>query len=327
MHDPKLWDDPTSAQTLLVEEARLTKRIEQWRQIETRYDETALMIQMSAEESGWDHDILQNVGWIETSLRQLYLQLHLNADKDECHAIVTIHPGAGGTESADWAEMLTRMYVRWAERRGYAVETLDRQAGEEAGIKSVTFRVTGQYAYGYMKSESGVHRLVRISPFDANKRRHTSFASVFISPEIADDPDVEIDEKDIRIDTYRASSAGGQNVNKVSSAIRITHFPTGVVVQCQNERSQLQNKATALTVLRSRIYQIQQEKRQQELSKISGAKKEISWGSQIRSYVFQPYQMVKDHRTGTESGNVSAVMDGEIDALIEGYLAWRSSET
>ena len=327
MHDPKLWDDPTSAQTLLVEEARLTKRIEQWRQIETRYDETALMIQMSAEESGWDHDILQNVGWIETSLRQLYLQLHLNADKDECHAIVTIHPGAGGTESADWAEMLTRMYVRWAERRGYAVETLDRQAGEEAGIKSVTFRVTGQYAYGYMKSESGVHRLVRISPFDANKRRHTSFASVFISPEIADDPDVEIDEKDIRIDTYRASSAGGQNVNKVSSAIRITHFPTGVVVQCQNERSQLQNKATALTILRSRIYKIQQEQRQQELSKISGAKKEIAWGSQIRSYVFQPYQMVKDHRTGTEIGNVSAVMDGEIDALIEGYLAWRSSET
>jgi peptide chain release factor 2 len=231
-----------------------------------------------------------------------------------------IHPGAGGTESQDWAQMLTRMYIRWAERKGYQVETLDLLPGEEAGIKSVTFSVKGPYAYGYLRAESGIHRLVRISPFDANKRRHTSFASIFVSPEIEDDADVVINEKEIRIDTYRASSAGGQHVNKTSSAVRITHLPTGIVVQCQNERSQLQNKAVAMTVLKSRLYELQQEQKQEALSKLTGEKKEIGWGHQIRSYVFQPYQMVKDHRTGIEKGQVAAVMDGEIDSFMEGYL-------
>ncbi len=218
--------------------------------------------------------------------------------------------------------MLTRMYVRWAETRGYKVETLDLQPGDEAGIKSVTLGIEGAYAYGYLRSECGVHRLVRISPFDANKRRHTSFAAVFLSPEIEDDTEVAIDDKDLRIDTYRASSAGGQNVNKTSSAVRITHLPTRTVVQCQNERSQLQNKATAMKVLRSRLYELQQAERDAALSKLTGAgeKKDIAWGHQIRSYVMQPYQIVKDHRTGVETGNIPSVLDGNIDLFIEGYL-------
>ncbi len=216
--------------------------------------------------------------------------------------------------------MLMRMYLRWSERKGYSVETFDLQPGDEAGIKSVTFAAKGSYAYGYFKAEAGVHRLVRISPFDANKRRHTSFASVFVSPEIEDDPDVVIDEKDLRIDIYRASGAGGQHVNKTSSAVRITHLPSKIVTQCQNERSQLQNKAVAMTVLKSRLYELQQEKKQEDMAKITGEKKEIGWGNQIRSYVFQPYQMVKDHRTGIEKGNVTSVMDGDIDIFVEGYL-------
>ncbi len=324
-HDPGLWKNAAEARQTLAQKASLEKSLKRWEEIEARRDEAALMIQLS-EETG-DTTLFREIGdhlaWMETESARLYTQLHLSEEKDPANAIVVIHPGAGGTESADWAQMLTRMYLRWMERRGYAVETLDLQPGDEAGIKSVTLRVSGEYAYGHLKGESGVHRLVRISPFDANKRRHTSFVSVFVSPEIEDDPDVVIDDKDIRIDTYRASSAGGQNVNKTSSAIRITHFPTGVVVQCQNERSQLQNKAVAMTVLKSRLYKLQQEKRQEELSKITGEKKEIGWGSQIRSYVFQPYQMVKDHRTGTEVGNVASVMDGDIDAFIESYLKWR----
>jgi peptide chain release factor 2 len=324
-HDPDLWKNAAEARKTLAQKAALEKSLKRWEEIEARRDEAALMIQLS-EEAG-DATLLREIGdhltWMETESARLYTQLHLSEEKDPVNAIVTIHPGAGGTESADWAQMLTRMYLRWIERRGYAVETLDLQPGDEAGIKSVTFRASGDYAYGHLKSESGVHRLVRISPFDANKRRHTSFASVLVSPEVEDDPDVVIDDKDIRIDTYRASSAGGQNVNKTSSAIRITHFPSGVVVQCQNERSQLQNKAVAMTVLKSRLYKLQQEKKQEEMAKITGEKKEIGWGSQIRSYVFQPYQMVKDHRTGTEVGNVASVMDGDIDTFIESYLKWR----
>ncbi len=323
--DPNLWNNPAEAKRTLAQKATLEKSLKRWGEIESRREEAALMIQMSEEagDATLEREIADHLKWMEAEAERLYTQLHLSDEKDPYNAIVTIHPGAGGTESADWAQMLTRMYLRWAERRGYPVETLDFQPGDEAGIKSVTFRATGEYAYGHLKSESGVHRLVRISPFDANKRRHTSFASVFVSPEIEDDPDVVIDDKDIRIDTYRASSAGGQNVNKTSSAIRITHFPTGVVVQCQNERSQLQNKGVAMTVLKSRIYKIQQEKKQEAMAKITGEKKEIGWGSQIRSYVFQPYQMVKDHRTGTEVGNVASVMDGEIDRFIESYLKWR----
>jgi peptide chain release factor 2 len=236
------------------------------------------------------------------------------------NAIVSLHPGAGGTEAQDWAEMLMRMYLRWAEKNGYKTEILDYQAGEEAGVKSVTFTVSGDYAYGKMKAEAGIHRLVRISPFDANKRRHTSFVSLFVYPEIAEDIDIQVDEKDLRIDTYRASSAGGQHVNKTDSAVRITHIPTNTVVQCQNERSQLKNKAVAMKVLKSRLYEMKKKEQEDKLDKIAGEKKDIAWGSQIRSYVFQPYQMVKDHRTGHEVGNVSAVMDGDIEGFIEAYL-------
>ncbi|WDT76534.1 MAG: peptide chain release factor 2 [Candidatus Manganitrophus sp.] len=322
--DPNFWKDPSVAQNKLALKSRFEKEIKRWNEIETRFEETSVMLQLSEEEAdaSLEKEIEANLQRLKSEIDQFTIETLLSGEKDFNNAIVTLHPGAGGTESQDWAQMLMRMYVRWAERKGYRIETLDLQPGEEAGIKSVTLSVKGPYAYGYLKSESGVHRLVRISPFDANKRRHTSFASVFISPEIEDDPDVVIDEKDLRIDTYRASSAGGQHVNKTSSAVRITHLPTGVVVQCQNERSQLQNKAVAMTVLKSRLYEIQQAQKEAELSKLTGAgeKKEIGWGHQIRSYVFQPYQMVKDHRTGLEKGNVTAVMDGEIDPFIEEYL-------
>lgn len=244
----------------------------------------------------------------------------LSGEHDAVNAIVSIHPGAGGTEAQDWAEMLMRMYLRWAEKNGYRNEILDYQSGEEAGVKSVTFTVSGDYAYGKLKAEAGVHRLVRISPFDANKRRHTSFASIYVYPEVEEDIDIQIDEKDLRIDTYRASSAGGQHVNKTDSAVRITHLPTNIVVQCQNERSQLKNKNVAMKVLRSRLYELRKKEQEEKLGKVAGEKKDIAWGSQIRSYVFQPYQMVKDHRTGVEVGNVNAVMDGDINQFIEAYL-------
>ncbi|TAK10254.1 MAG: peptide chain release factor 2 [Candidatus Manganitrophaceae bacterium] len=319
---PDFWKDPSTAQNKLTLKTRLEKELKRWSEIESRFEETAVMLQLSEEEAdpSLEKEIEANLRQLKSEIDQLTIETLLSGPKDFNNAIVTIHPGAGGTESQDWAQMLTRMYIRWAERKEYRVETLDLQPGEEAGIKSVTFSVKGPYAYGYLKSESGVHRLVRISPFDANKRRHTSFASVFISPEIEDDLEVVINEKDLRIDTYRASSAGGQHVNKTSSAVRITHLPTNIVVQCQNERSQLQNKAVAMTVLKSRLYELQQEQKEEELSKFTGEKKEIGWGHQIRSYVFQPYQMVKDHRTGLEKGNVGAVMDGELDSFIEEYL-------
>jgi peptide chain release factor 2 len=249
----------------------------------------------------------------------------LSEEHDAVNAILSIHPGAGGVEAQDWAELLMRMYLRWAEKTGYRTEILDYQSGEEAGVKSVTFTVSGEYAYGKLKAEAGVHRLVRISPFDANKRRHTSFASVYVYPEVEEDIDIMIDEKDLRIDTYRASSAGGQHVNKTDSAVRITHLPTNIVVQCQNERSQLKNKNVAMKVLKSRLFELRKKEHDDKLDKVVGEKKDISWGSQIRSYVFQPYQLVKDHRTGYEVGNVNAVMDGDLDQFIDSYLIFRSA--
>ena len=239
---------------------------------------------------------------------------------DPSNAIVTIHPGAGGTESQDWAEMLYRMYTRWAERKGYGLELMDYQEGDTAGIKSVTFLVKGDYAYGYLKVESGVHRLVRISPFDAAARRHTSFTSVFVSPEVDDDIEITIEDKDVRIDTFRSGGPGGQNVNKVSTAVRITHFPTGLVVACQQERSQLKNRELAWKILRSRIYQLEIEKRDKERQALEDTKKDIAWGSQIRSYVLQPYRLVKDHRTNTEAGDADGVLDGKIDPFIKAAL-------
>ncbi|MCZ6818189.1 MAG: peptide chain release factor 2, partial [Calditrichaeota bacterium] len=242
-------------------------------------------------------------------------------------ALMTIHPGAGGTESQDWAQMLMRMYIRWMETSGFEYQTLDLQSGEEAGIKSVTIEVRGKYAYGYLKAEAGVHRLVRISPFDANSRRHTSFASVFVYPEIEDNVEIKIDSNDLRVDTYRASGAGGQHVNKTSSAVRITHLPTNIVVQCQSERSQHRNKESAMKILMARLYQKKKEEEEAKLSEFEKGKKDISWGSQIRSYVFHPYNMVKDHRTNTETSNVQSVMDGNIDEFIQAYLMQKAGQT
>lgn len=250
----------------------------------------------------------------------------LSGEDDAKNAILTVHPGAGGTESQDWAQMLFRMYIRWVERKGYRHEVIDFQAGEEAGVKSATIEVIGSYAYGFLKGESGVHRLVRISPFDANKRRHTSFASIFVYPEIEDNITVEIKDDDLRVETFRASGAGGQHVNKVSSAVRITHMPTGIVVQCQSERSQHRNKENALKVMKSRLYQFYKEKEEKKQEKIESQKKKIEWGSQIRSYVFHPYNMVKDHRTNAETGNAQAVMDGEIDEFIQAFLSQKQNK-
>jgi peptide chain release factor 2 len=260
---------------------------------------------------------------ITKSLDSLELQSLLGDEEDIRNAIVSINPGAGGTESQDWAQMLLRMYLRWAERRGFVTEMLDHQYGEEAGIKGATFAVEGPYAYGYLKAESGVHRLVRISPYDASSRRHTSFASVFALPEVEEEMDLEIDEKDLRIDTFRSSGAGGQHVNVTDSAVRITHIPSGIVVSCQNERSQHKNKAIAMRILRARLYEVKKREKEEEMARLQDEKKEIAWGNQIRSYVLQPYRMAKDHRTEYEVGNVDAVLDGDLDGFIQAYLTGR----
>ena len=322
MHNPAFWDNPQEAQQVTKEKAHLEKEIKGWAVTERALEDLETLIDLSAEEGDGSlhNEIRGEIKKLHTALDRFEVETLLSGDVDLNNAIVSIHPGAGGTESQDWAQMLMRLYTRWAERHGYQVEILDYQPGEEAGIKDVTFNVIGDYAYGYLKAESGVHRLVRISPFDANKRRHTSFASIFIYPEIEDDITVEIDEDDLRIDTYRASGAGGQHVNKTSSAVRITHIPTGIVVQCQNERSQHKNKGTAMKILRARLYEVKRLEREKKMEGLSPEKKDIAWGSQIRSYVLQPYQMVKDHRTNVEAGNVTAVLDGDIDMFIEAYL-------
>lgn len=285
-------------------------------------EESAILLEMAEEEGDSDLlvEIAEELARLMESLEAIEFQRMLSGDHDAGNAIVTVHSGAGGTESQDWAEMLLRMYLRWCEKKGYKTEILDYQEGDEAGIKSVTFTATGEYPYGYLKAEIGVHRLVRISPFDSNKRRHTSFASVFVLPEIEEDLEVEIDESDLRIDTYRASGAGGQHVNKTDSAIRITHLPSGEVVQCQNERSQHKNKATAMKLLKAKLYALKIKEQEEKMDEINADKKEIGWGSQIRSYVMHPYRMVKDLRTGVETGNVDAVMDGDLDRFMVGYL-------
>ncbi len=260
------------------------------------------------------------IEYLKKKIDNIEISLILSGEVDKNNAIVIIHPGAGGVESQDWAQMLMRMYLRWADRRGFKTEIVDIQPGDEAGIKDVTFTISGDFAFGYMKAEAGVHRLVRISPFDANKRRHTSFSAVLVYPEIEDDLKVEIKEDDLRIDTFRASGAGGQHINKVSSAVRITHIPTGIVVSSQSERSQLRNKASALRILKSRLYDISLKEKEKKLESLAGDKKDISWGNQIRSYILQPYRLVKDHRTGIEVGNVDAVLDGEIDIFITAFL-------
>jgi peptide chain release factor 2 len=318
------WSDQEKAQELLQERASLLEWLDAISAEEKKIEEIRIMIELGEEEEdpSFLEETKQTLKKEETEINDLELRVLLSKERDKNNAIISIHSGAGGTESQDWAEMLLRMYSRWLEKKGFQVKVVDLLPGQEAGIKSVAFMAIGSYAYGYLKGESGVHRLVRISPFDASGRRHTSFASVFVYPEVDETIQIDIDEKDLRIDTFRSSGAGGQHVNVTDSAVRITHFPTNIVVQCQNERSQHQNKEMAMKILRSRLYELRLEEQQKELDQIHAGKKEIAWGSQIRSYVFQPYQLIKDHRTGIEIGNVNAVMDGEIDSFIEAYLKW-----
>ena len=322
MNDPDFWKDPAKGKALNQKRTPLEKILKKWNNITQKKEDIAVLIELAEEENdkGLTQEIDQNLKNLQDLIHRQEVEVLLSGEKDQNSAILAIHPGAGGTESQDWAEMLLRMYTRWAERNGHQVELMDLLPGEEAGIKSATLNVTGEYAYGRLKAEAGVHRLVRISPFDSNKRRHTSFASVFVYPEVEEDIDIQIDENDLKLDTFRASGPGGQNVNKVSSAIRITHIPSGIVVACQTERSQHKNRSMAMKVLRAKLFEREERKKEAEMNNLVGEKKEIAWGSQIRSYVFQPYQMVKDHRTGTEKGNVEAVMNGEIDSFIEAYL-------
>ncbi|MBI3583756.1 MAG: peptide chain release factor 2 [Nitrospinae bacterium] len=319
---PNFWGDNERAQKILKEKSFLQKPLERWNSLDKAIKDSSELITLlqSEEDSSLLSEIQSELNRIEKELGEFELQAMLSGENDKANAILSIHPGAGGTESQDWAEILLRMYLRWAERRGYKAEINDYQPGEVAGIKSVTVTVSGEYAYGYLRAENGVHRLVRISPFDANKRRHTSFASVFVFPELEDDIKVDIREDDLRIDTYRSSGAGGQHVNKTDSAVRITHIPTNIVVQCQNDRSQHKNKSSAMKILRSRLYELEHEKQKEKMEEIQGEKKEIGWGNQIRSYVLHPYRLVKDLRTKIEVGNADAVLDGEIDSFIEAFL-------
>jgi peptide chain release factor 2 len=321
---PEVWSDTDKAQKLSRERARLSEEVETWHRLGQELEEVSELVALAREEPEEDGELLKqleaSIAKIEKSLEARELELTLSGEHDERDAILLIHSGAGGTESQDWAEMLLRMYLRWAERRGFDVRVVDVQPGEEAGIKSATVEVSGPYAYGHLRAEAGVHRLVRISPFDAARRRHTSFASVFVLPDIDEKIEVEIDEKDLRIDTYRSSGAGGQHVNVTDSAVRITHLPTGIVVSCQNERSQHKNKATAMKILRARLYELELQRQKEKLEELHKGKKEIAWGSQIRSYVLHPYRIVKDHRTGLETSDVEAVLDGQLDAFIEAYL-------
>ncbi|AIY88545.1 MULTISPECIES: peptide chain release factor 2 [unclassified Thermotoga] len=320
--DPSVWDDQKKAREYTQKLKRLKSISEDLKRVRSLFEDLEVAIELSDEDQEMAQHVEEIVQELEDAVKKLELEIILNGKYDPNNAYLSVHPGAGGTESQDWAQMLLRMYMRWAERKGFDVEIVELQPGEEAGIKDATILIKGEYAYGYLKHESGVHRLVRISPFDAARRRHTSFASVNVIPEIDDDVDIEIRPEDLKIETFRASGHGGQYVNKTESAVRITHLPTGIVVSCQNERSQHQNKQTALKILKAKLYQLEMKKKQREIQEIQGELKDISWGNQIRSYVFHPYTMVKDHRTGVETANVDAVMDGDIDMFIEAELVY-----
>jgi peptide chain release factor 2 len=321
MSAPAFWDDSRRAQTLVQERAEVARTVGRFKELAQQAEDLRVLWEMATEagDESEAREIEKGLASLMRDLESFSIKIVLSGPQDKKNAILSIHPGAGGTESQDWAQNLMRMYLRWAERAGFKAEVLDLLPGEEAGIKSVTIEMTGEYAYGYLKSEIGVHRLIRISPFDASKRRHTSFASVSVIPEV-EDVEVVVKDEEIRVDVYRSSGPGGQGVNTADSAVRITHLPTGIVVACQNERSQLRNRDTAMRILKSRLYQVYEKKQREELAELSGEKKEIAFGSQIRTYTFHPYQIIKDHRTGVEVGNVESVMDGGIDPFIEAYL-------
>jgi peptide chain release factor 2 len=322
MNAPGFWNNPQKAQEHGKQIKRLKDLIVPYTKLSSRFEDMVLLVQMTAEENeaGHDDEFETELATMQDDLDDFELRCTLSGDCDANNCYLNIHPGAGGTESCDWASMLMRMYLRYIERMGWKSEIVDYQDGEEAGIKNVTIHVKGEYAYGYLSAESGIHRLVRISPFDANKRRHTSFTAVHIMPEIDDNVEIDIEEKDLRVDTYRSSGAGGQHVNTTDSAIRITHLPTGIVVTCQNERSQRQNKETAMKILSARLYQMMVEAQAEKVEELAGEKREIKWGNQIRSYVFHPYNMIKDHRTGHERGDIQNVMDGDLHDYIVKYL-------
>lgn len=322
MSAPDFWDDPAAAQKVTQEVTGLRDSVNQYEDLNNRYDDLSTLWQLGMDEDDETvyPEVSEALASIIKDIEHLELTIMLSGEYDANNAILTLHAGAGGTEAQDWAQMLLRMYVRWAEKSGYKVETLDFLAGDEAGVKSVTILVSGRNAYGYLKAEKGVHRLVRISPFDASGRRHTSFAAADVMPEVDDNVEININPVDLRVDTFRASGAGGQHINKTDSAVRMTHIPTGVIVQCQSERSQIQNREQCMRLLRAKLFELERQKQEQKTKEIAGEYQAIEWGSQIRSYVFHPYNLVKDHRTGAETGNVQSVMDGEINLFIEAYL-------
>jgi peptide chain release factor 2 len=322
MADPGFWDSNGENQRILKERTLLLNSIAPWKQEVKEIEEMNILFHLIEEQKDEQEaqELLQKIQKSEETIKQMEFQRMLGGEQDSRNAIVSINAGAGGTEAQDWSEMLLRMYLRWSERRGFQPEIIDILAGEEAGVKNVTFTVTGPYAYGYLKAETGIHRLVRISPYDAGARRHTSFASAFVIPEAPDDIVIAIDEKDLKIDTYRSSGAGGQHVNKTDSAVRITHLPTGIVVACQNERSQHKNKAMALKILKARLYEKEMKEKEEKMEEMNSTKKEIAWGSQIRSYIMHPYKMVKDHRSNKVVHDVDRVMDGDITDFMEAYL-------
>ncbi len=322
MADPGFWDSNGENQKILKERTLLLNSIAPWKQEVKELEEMNILLHLIEEQKDEQEaqELLQKIQKSEETIKQMEFQRMLGGEQDSRNAIVSINAGAGGTEAQDWSEMLLRMYLRWSERRGFQTEIIDILAGEEAGVKNVTFTVNGPYAYGYLKAETGIHRLVRISPYDAGARRHTSFASAFVIPEVPDDIVIAIDEKDLKIDTYRSSGAGGQHVNKTDSAVRITHLPTGIVVACQNERSQHKNKAMALKILKARLYEKEMKEKEEKLEEMNSTKKEIAWGSQIRSYIMHPYKMVKDHRSNKVVHDVDRVMDGDITEFMEAYL-------